>query len=68
VDAEVLIQQMPPADVVGALRTLVRRTPWPMELPVVNVLALVVTDVRARAATESSPGTRLFRGVALLFE
>jgi hypothetical protein len=67
VDAEVLIQQMPPADIVGALRTLVRCTPRPVELPVVNVLALVVTDVRARAATESSTGIRLFSGVALLF-
>jgi hypothetical protein len=47
VEAEVLIQQMPPADVVGALRTLVRCTPRPMELPVVNVLALVITGLRA---------------------
>lgn len=65
VNAEMLIQQVPPADVVRALRTFVGRASRTVELSMINVLALVVTDVRTRGATESFSGTLLFRNIIL---
>ena len=59
VDAKVLIQQVTSADVVRAMRALVRSTSRTVKLSVVDVLTLVVTDVRASAAAESSSGARL---------
>lgn len=64
-NAEMLIQQVPPADVVRALRTFVGRASRTVELSMINVLALVVTDVRTRGATESFSGTLLFRNIIL---
>jgi hypothetical protein len=52
-DSQVLIEQMPPADIVGAFRALVRCTPWPMELSMVDILALAITDIGTGTALKT---------------